>query len=65
MNDDQPTTLLVALKQEHRRLDERIDALMETGAHDQIELARLKKRKLHLKDRIQAIVDAAIPDIIA
>jgi len=65
MNDDQPTVLLVSLKQEHRRLDGQIEALMALGTHNQIELARLKKRKLQLKDQIQSIVDAAIPDIIA
>ncbi|MEO5772674.1 MAG: YdcH family protein [Sphingomicrobium sp.] len=64
-NDDHPTELLVALKQEHRRLDEQIEALIEAGAHDQIELARLKKRKLQLKDQIALINDSAIPDIIA
>lgn len=65
MNDDQPTQLLVALKQEHRRLDEQIEASIEAGVHDQIELARLKKRKLQVKDQIQLIVDSAIPDISA
>lgn len=65
MNDDQPTQLLVSLKQEHRRLDEQIDALIEAGVHDQIELARLKKRKLQVKDQIQLINDSAIPDISA
>ena len=65
MNDDQPTLSLEELKQEHRRLDAEIDALTVSGTINQIELARLKKRKLHLKDQIQGIMDAAVPDILA
>lgn len=65
MNDDHPVQLLVALKQEHRLLDDQIETLIETGAHDQLELARLKKRKLMIKDQIQSIIDSNIPDIIA
>ena len=65
MNDDQPVQILIQLKEEHRRLDERIEALVEAGTEDQLEVARLKKRKLMLKDQIQLIVDSNIPDIIA
>jgi hypothetical protein len=66
MNDDlPPADELAALRQEHRALDERIGALIEQGASDQIELARLKKRKLLLKDQIQLIMDRSVPDIIA
>jgi hypothetical protein len=65
MNDDHPTELLVALKREHRELDQQIAALLESGTHDQIEVARLKKRKLQVKDQIELINDSAIPDIIA
>ena len=65
MNDDEPGPGLDALKAEHRRLDELIAALSADGAADQLELARLKKRKLRLKDQIQRIVDSNIPDIIA
>jgi hypothetical protein len=65
MNDDHPTELLVALKREHRDLDQQITALIESGTHDQIEVARLKKRKLQVKDQIELINDSAIPDIIA
>lgn len=64
-NDDHPTDLLVALKREHRLLDDRIEALIETGPLNQIEVARLKKRKLQVKDQIQLIIDSNIPDIIA
>ena len=56
---------LKALKAEHRRLDEEIAALSTEGTFDQLELARLKRRKLLLKDRIQLILDRNTPDIIA
>lgn len=65
MNDDQPLADLQALKAEHRDLDERIRALSSEPTGDQLELARLKRRKLMLKDQIQLMVDANIPDIIA
>jgi hypothetical protein len=50
---------------EHRDLDVAIDALRSMAAPDQLQLARLKKRKLRLKDEIAALQDVAIPDIIA
>ena len=65
MNDDDPRAVLEILKAEHRRLDEDIEALRASGAIDQIEIARLKKRKLMLKDEIQALADRIVPDIIA
>jgi hypothetical protein len=65
MNDDQPGPDLETLKAEHRRLDEEIRLLAVDSAPDQLELARLKKRKLRLKDQIQLIIDSNIPDIIA
>lgn len=64
MNDDHPAQL-ESLRVEHRRLDEQIAALIAAGAADQMELARLKKRKLRLKDEIQRLIDDSIPDIIA
>jgi hypothetical protein len=65
INDDQPMPDLAALKAEHRRLDERIAALSAEPGSDQLERARLKKRKLRLKDQIEQIADSNIPDIIA
>ena len=65
MNDDQPAPPLEALKAEHRELDERILALTAEPIGDQLEIARLKRRKLWLKDQIQLIMAARIPDIIA
>ena len=65
MNDDFPSLELDELRQEHRRLDEEIRLLVDSGSGDQLELARLKKRNLRLKDQIQVIMDANVPDIIA
>jgi hypothetical protein len=65
MNDDQPAPPLEALKAEHRELDERIQALTAEPIGDQLEIVRLKRRKLWLKDQIQMIMAARIPDIIA
>ena len=65
MNDDQPAAQLEALKAEHRELDERIQRLCAEPVGDQLEIARLKRRKLMLKDQIQMISNANIPDIIA
>ena len=56
---------LAALKVEHRDLDAAIDALESAGSSDQLQIARLKKRKLLLKDQIALIEDYLIPDIIA
>jgi hypothetical protein len=65
MNDDFPPAELMQLKSEHRLLDEQIRALLECGGGDQLEVARLKKRKLRIKDQIQLVMDASVPDIIA
>ena len=65
MNDDQPSVDLEALRAEHRRLDERIQELSLEMRTDQLELARLKRAKLRLKDQIQRIAAGNIPDIIA
>jgi hypothetical protein len=56
---------LVQLRQEHRDLDAAIEALRTAPATDQLQLARLKKRKLRLKDEIALLEDQLIPDIIA
>lgn len=54
---------LAELVQEHRDLDAAIAAL--SPSHDQLQLTRLKKRKLQLKDQIAKIEDSLLPDIIA
>ena len=56
---------LEALKSEHRDLDEVIDRLVEKPPFDQLQLQRLKKRKLGLKDQIHKLESQLIPDIIA
>ena len=65
MNDDDPRQVVELLKAEHRRLHQEIEALRENGTGDQLEIARLKKRKLLLKDEIQLLNDRIIPDISA
>jgi hypothetical protein len=65
MNDDDPALLLETLKAEHRRLDERIRLLTCEPIGDQLEIARLKRQKLMLKDEIQRLMDSSVPDIIA
>ena len=65
MNDDHPAPNLEALRAEHRHLDEQIQMLASEPTGDQLELARLKRRKLMLKVQIQRILDSNIPDIIA
>lgn len=53
------------LRQEHRDLDSAIDALERNVAGDQLQIQRLKKRKLTLRDRIAFVEDQITPDIIA
>jgi hypothetical protein len=50
---------------QHRDLDTAITSLEQTGTGDQLQLRRLKKMKLDLKDKIQQIENMLIPDIIA
>jgi hypothetical protein len=57
--------LLARLKEEHRDLDAAIAALEQTVASDSLQVQRLKKKKLMLKDRISHIEDQLLPDIIA
>ncbi|GAA3715047.1 DUF465 domain-containing protein [Sphingomonas cynarae] len=54
-----------ALRQEHRDLDAAIAALADHGVPNQLQLARLKKRKLRLRDEIAMLEDYLLPDIIA
>lgn len=56
---------LFRLKQEHRDLDDAIAALHSNAALDQLQLKRLKKKKLNLRDNIIDIEDNLFPDIIA
>lgn len=56
---------LAQLRQEHRDLDSAIEALQGQASPDNLQVQRLKKRKLALKDRITALEDKLLPDIIA
>jgi hypothetical protein len=53
------------LKQEHRDLDSAINALEDSGRADALQLKRLKKKKLSLRDEISRVEDQLLPDIIA
>lgn len=56
---------LAELRQEHRDLDDVISRLASTPPFDQLQIQRLKKRKLAIKDQIIKIESALLPDIIA
>jgi hypothetical protein len=65
MNDDGIRQQLEMLKIEHRDMDAAIIALQESGLPDQLQIARLKRRKLALKDQILRLEDQLVPDILA
>jgi len=65
VSEEEMRKRLELLRVEHRDLDAAIDALTAAGAPDQIQIARMKKRKLKLKDQIALLEDYLIPDIIA
>ena len=65
VNEEDMAKRLAALRSEHRDLDTAIAALVESGGPDQLQVARLKKRKLLLKDQIAFFEDHLTPDIIA
>lgn len=69
MNEQELRKRLELLKSEHRDLDTAICALIEAGREkgfsDQLQIARLKKRKLRIRDQIAVIEDTLLPDIIA
>lgn len=70
MNQDSTTAAaierrIIELKQEHRDLDLAIDALVALPVHDELQLKRLKKRKLLLKDQVSFLEGQLSPDIPA
>lgn len=65
MSNDNPAIDIESLRAKHRELDQRIRELSSEPTGDQLEIARLKRRKLLLKDQIQLILDTTTPDIIA
>ena len=56
---------LEALQSEHRDLNDVIDRITDEVPFDQLQIQRLKKRKLVLKDEISRLEDLLLPDIIA
>lgn len=71
MHDRQDTEMeafrleLAALRTEHRDLDDAIAALGQAGTRDHLQIQRLKKRKLILKDQIARLESLLLPDITA
>lgn len=65
MDEAELKARLNTLTQEHRDMDAAIDALTRSATADMLQVARLKKRKLRLKDEMQVIQDMLVPDIIA
>jgi len=65
LSEEEMRKRLAALRIEHRDLDAAIAALTAAGSGDQLQIARLKKRKLRLRDQIAIVEDYLTPDIIA
>ncbi len=64
-NDEALAIRLAALEEDHRDLDAAIRALELNTPYERLSIARLKKKKLQIKDNIQEIKDRMLPDIIA
>lgn len=64
-NDEAMAIRLAILEEEHRDLDAAITSLEQNSPYERLTIARLKKKKLQLKDEIQMIKDSMLPDIIA
>ena len=65
MDEENLREKLAELKREHKDLDDIIDRLWQTKPVDFLQLNRLKKKKLRLKDEIERIESELLPDIIA
>lgn len=68
MNENTPDAVrarLERLREEHRDLDAAVEALEEAQVPDLLQIRRLKKRKLALKDEIRVLSAHTLPDIIA
>ncbi len=64
-NDGPLQARIAELRQEHQDLDAAVAALVRQPCPDQLQIARLKRRKLALRDQIAALEDRLTPDIIA
>ena len=65
VNTEEVRQLLTELREEHRDLDLAIDRMAQDSWQDQLQLRRLKKRKLKLKDWIARLESKLIPDLDA
>ncbi|SOB87055.1 hypothetical protein SAMN06297144_2175 [Sphingomonas guangdongensis] len=65
MDDAEIRRRIEELRIEHRDLDAAAAALLDAPNPDQLQIARLKKRKLRLRDEMTALTDLLLPDIIA
>jgi len=68
MNENMQSELhdqLMVLRKEHRTLDDQILEIEQHGSNDQLQLSRLKRQKLQLKDQIITLEAQILPDIIA
>ncbi len=65
MDENEIAEKIQELVVQHRDLDMAIQALIESGKSNVLQLQRLKKQKLHLKDRIVRLENELLPDIIA
>jgi len=65
LDNDAIKQKLATLRSEHRDLDDVIQQLAESGMADQLQIQRLKKRKLALKDIMARLESMLLPDIIA
>lgn len=63
--EEQMQEQLTWLRGEHRRVDQEIEALVESGASDMLKIRRMKKIKLSMKDQISYLENQLTPDIIA
>ena len=64
-SQEQIQAMLEQLRSEHRDLDDVIQQISERLPFDQLQVQRLKKRKLIIKDQMARLEDQLIPDIIA
>lgn len=65
MNEDLIREKLVLLGEEHQDLDQAIESMTQAGTFNQLQLQRMKKRKLSLKDQMTQLNEMLVPDIIA
>ncbi len=64
-NDDELSGMLLRLREEHRDLDTAILALESQAVQDSLQIQRLKKKRLSLRDQISRLYDMMNPDILA